>query len=317
MSTTSAIGNKVPLTAFALAPTTHKKYTQALRRFLEHCDRLQVRVSTAQEVDRQLALYVQWLYDHGGTKGEATNAVFGLQHSAPHLRTRLALTKLALAGWRRKHPSVSHPPLTWELTCLLACWLAARGHYNSALALLVGFDCYLRIGEILGLRVSDVATPRDRRLGSAFTGVLLRLAQTKTGTNQSVTVECPAVAQLLMAHIATRRPSEKVFEVSRHTFYEHFHAACEAARIDGHNYSPHSLRHGGATRHYLQNRPIEDIKFRGRWSSSKSVRTYIQSGKALLLTTAVDPDIFTLAAECARLIQPLMLKLKQRGAASS
>ena len=82
------------------------------------------------------------------------------------------------------------------------------------------------------------------------------------------------------------------------------------------NYSPHSLRHGGATRHFLQKKPISDIQFRGRWSSSKSVRTYIQSGRALLLLTQVPTEVFQVASDCSQVIKPLLAFLKQRPSSS-
>ena len=75
----------------------------------------------------------------------------------------------------------------------MAVWMAIRGQHHAALAMLVGFDCYLRIGELLSLKVQDVAVSNDTRLGSAYRGVLLRLAHTKTGRNQAVTVEDSAV----------------------------------------------------------------------------------------------------------------------------
>jgi integrase len=183
--------------------------------------------------------------------------------------------------------------------------------------MLVGFDCYLRIGELLSLKVEDVAVSDDPRLGSAYRGVLLRLAQTKTGRNQAVTLEDTAVARMLTSHVRGRTQSDSVFTVSRDSFYKLFHGACAAFGLHGLNYSPHSLRHGGATRHFLLKRPISDIQFRGRWSNSKSVRTYIQSGRALLLLTRVPSAVFDVAADCARLFEPLLSHLRRTSLSSS
>ena len=55
-------------------------------------------------------------------------------------------------------------------------------------------------------------------------------------------------------------------------------------------YVPHSLRHGAATRAFQQGVKLEDIMLRGRWASSKSARTYIQSGPALLLAVQVPKE---------------------------
>ena len=307
----------VRLMGQALAPTTHSKYSKALSLFEAFCDDQGFEVFSHRDVDRYLALYIQHLYDTGGSMDTAKNAIYGVQHRAPWLAHSLGAAKLALRGWKRTHPSTSHPPLTWELTCLLAVWMAIRGQHHAALAMVVGFDCYLRIGELLSLKVQDVAVSNDPRLGSAYRGVLLRLAHTKTGRNQAVTVDDPGVADLLTQHVRGQSQSDLVFSVSRDSFYKLFHGACRAFGLDGLNYSPHSLRHGGATRHFLQKKPISDIQFRGRWSNSKSVRTYIQSGRALLLLTQVPKDVFEVASDCAQVIKPLLAFLSSKHNASA
>jgi len=317
----SSSGSYVSLMGQALAPTTHSKYAKALARFEAFCDDQGFEVHRNRDVDRILTLYVQHLHDSGGSMDLAKNTIYAVQHRAPWLAHSLGAAKLALRGWHRTHPSNSHPPLTWELTCLMAVWMAIRGQHHAALAMLVGFDCYLRIGELLSLKVQDVAVSNDPRLGSAYRGVLLRLAHTKTGRYQAVTVEDSAVADMLTSHVQARGPSrtqsDLVFQVSRDSFYKLFHGACRAFGLDGLNYSPHSLRHGGATRHFLQKRHISDIQFRGRWSNSKSVRTYIQSGRALLLLTRVPNYVFQVAADCAQLFEPLLTYLKVRHTSTS
>jgi integrase len=308
-------GVYVDLMGQSLAPTTHSKYSKALSLFEAYCDHHGLLVQSDRDVDRHLAHYIQLLYNSGQSQDLAKNTVYGVQHHSPWLAHQLGASKLALRGWKRAHPSTSHPPLTWELTCLMATWMAIHDQHDAALAMIVGFDCYLRIGELLSLTLKDVAISNDPRLGSAYQGVLLRLAHTKTGPNQAVTVENGDVSRLLTRHIGLRQaakssPDSLVFKVSRHSFYSIFHGACKAFNLDGHNYSPHSLRHGGATRAFLLNKPFSDIKFRGRWSNSKSVRTYIQSGRALLLLTHVPKEVFEVGASCSRLIRPLLIWLQ-------
>jgi len=301
----------VDLMGQALAPSTHSKYSKALALFEAYCDQLGLVVHSDRDVDRHLVHFIQHLYDTGKPQDLAKNAVYGVQHHCPWLAHQLGASKLALRGWKRLKPSVSHPPLTWEITCLLATWMAMRAQHDAALAMLVGFDCYLRIGELLSLRLMDVAVSDDSRLGSAYRGVLLRLAKTKTGTNQAVTVQDPVVARLLSSHVqdmlaAGHSKSTMVFQVSKFSFYNLFHGSLQAFGLSGQGYSPHSLRHGGATRAFLQGKSINDIRFRGRWSNAKSVRTYIQSGRALLLLTEVSSDVFAAGESCAELIDIML-----------
>ena len=49
------------------------------------------------------------------------------------------------------------------------------------------------------------------------------------------------------------------------------------------SFTPHSLRHGGATRDYMLGVPMADIVVRGRWAQSKTASRYIQQGRALLV----------------------------------
>jgi len=57
-------------------------------------------------------------------------------------------------------------------------------------------------------------------------------------------------------------------------------------------YTPHSLRHGGATFDYQNTISISDIKTRGRWKDTKSAERYIQTGVALLRLYDVPPAVF-------------------------
>ena len=162
------------------------------------------------------------------------------------------------------------------------------------MAVLLGFDCFLRIGELVGLRVEDVADVKDARIGVDSVDMSLRLRSTKTGPNQWVVVENPIVKTLLRQLLASSEPGSFLFPFKASLFRHYFKAACSDLGLSP-AYVPHSLRHGGATYHHLLGRPMEDILLRGRWASSKSARRYIQSGKAMLLTLDTPPHVQSLA----------------------
>jgi hypothetical protein len=63
--------------------------------------------------------------------------------------------------------------------------------------------------------------------------------------------------------------------------------ACVRLGVGHIAYVPHSLRHGGATADFLLTGSIERVQFRGRWKSMESVRTYVQTARALLAAQAV------------------------------
>ena len=77
-----------------------------------------------------------------------------------------------------------------------------------------------------------------------------------------------------------------LFHWSRDTHLRWFHKACSVLSLPTH-YVHHSLRHGGATRDYLNGMPIADVMVRGRWAAHKSAVHYIQSGRQLMMLQQV------------------------------
>ena len=75
--------------------------------------------------------------------------------------------------------------------CLLGC-------QGAAVALLVSFDCWLRISEVSGLKARDVVDNRGQG-DPAGRGVAVYLETTKTGRRQAVIVESSEVAAILVA----------------------------------------------------------------------------------------------------------------------
>jgi hypothetical protein len=282
------------LAAAAYKPATFRRYAAAVGEFLDFVDDLGLPTNTVPELDRALECFFLDVYvaNDGGRRSVAACAKSGIVMLLPQLQSERSLPRAnrALKGWRNLVPSVSYPPLTWDLSVCIASVLAAAGFQSEAVAVLLAFDCYLRSGETVGLRVSDVADTGDIRLGSSFRGMALRLRKCKTGKNQWVTVKRPVVQRLLRSLMASRSPSDLVFGFDSPRFLARFKAACRILGLSA-DYVVHSLRHGGATADFLEGISVEDILLRGRWASTKSARIYIQSGRALLLAQQIPPKV--------------------------
>lgn len=291
----------------AYAPATLKKYNTAVNLFLSSCLTLREDPSTPSDLDQVLHSFITDLYLSGGSKSTASDLLYGLLRLLPELKGRLPLSTLALKGWSRLNPAVSYPPLTWDLCCLIAFRLAAGRQWSLAVATLLAFDCLLRVSELVGLRVGDVADSGDPRIGTRFSGMALRLRHTKTGPNQWVIVRSPAVVSLLRTLLreSSASPETLLFPVTSDVFRRRFKKACSQLCLsDG--YVPHSLRHGGATALFIAGEGVEDIMLRGRWTSNKSARRYIQAGPSLLLQQRVPPTAASLAADVAPHISQLL-----------
>lgn len=287
------------LSDWAVKPVTTTLYRKAVNQFMEYMNDTNTQPQSPLQLDEILGDYIQHLCQTNGTFTLASHTVHGLAHFMPQLRGQLSVSKRQLLGWSRLQDSTPRVPFTWEVTVCVSVVLAKSGLWDSAVATLLAFDCYLRIGEFCKLKVRDVAMPGDPRLGVAYSRACLRLANTKTGKNQSVVIRDSQVMRLLALHIAGKRPYELVFHLTPVAYNKALRQACVALGLGGIPYTAHCLRHGGATRDYLSDVPLEDIIFRGRWKSTDSARTYIKAGHSLLLTAQIPLELSLRGARLA------------------
>jgi integrase len=176
-----------------------------------------------------------------------------------------------------------------------------------AIGVLLAFDAYLRSGELVGLRREDFATAGDLRLGGGTYRAALRLRSTKTGPEQWAEIRDETVTSLLQILADSTPAGGLLFPFSTSSFRYYFKRACTGLGLKA-NYVPHSLRHGGATRDFLNGVTLEEILRRGRWASTKSARHYIQAGRAILLSVEV-PSVLAAAGSTLAADLPLALEL--------
>ena len=289
---------RLPLQDMALAPATVKAYSKQLNNFLTY-SRLSLQIIYSivpHKLDRSMALFIQHSYDSNLPFTYASHALHALVFYRPELKHGgLPQARACLKGWERVKKSQSHPPLTWEVTIVIACTMSHAGYHGPAVAMLVGFDCYLRVSELTGLRRKDIVMPNDARMGRAHTKMAVCLPKTKTGPNQSVDIQRTEVAELLCAwmlslprNIGSRG---RVFDFSPQWLARLIRNSCIGLGLGHIPYVPHSLRHGGATTDYLTKGSVEYVHHRGRWKSIESLRTYIQTARALLAAQNVPPHL--------------------------
>lgn len=228
--------------------------------------------------------YVYRLHNRTGAgKSRALYAVYGLIMQQPRLRKRLIMATRALSGWDVLHPAVHSQPLSWSLTCMLAAVMLKQGWWGAAAATIVGFDCYCRPGELLRIRRSQVLLPGDLRVGSHSLGAALSLKYTKTGPYQWVHVRRKVVGDLLrlVVSVSRYRGWRTLFGLSKQAYSSRFKRACELSGLQG--FTPRCLRAGGSTTDCLDGHHINDIVYRGRWRRQDTAKSYIQTGRGVLL----------------------------------
>lgn len=271
----------------ALAPATLKAYDTNVNKFLTHT-RLSLptllRLSPIL-IDQRLSEYIDTMFARRGSFDYANQALFGLVFRCPGLRPHLGEARLRLRGWKKLKTHQSHPPITWELTVVFAVTMAKWGRHAEAVATLLAFDCLLRVGELTRLQYHDVVMPNDPRMGSAHTGMVVRLARAKTGLNQSVSLVNVQVQSVLYSYLHDHPflSRDRIFPFSPSSFRTLIREVADSLGLRDIAYVPHSFRHGGATFLFQRGASIEDIMFRGRWVALESARRYIQTARGLLI----------------------------------
>ena len=287
-------------------PETVNNYRIATRTFLRWCTKHRTSNSkppkTSSELDQLLCLYFQQHFVKNGGSGRqhCANVVNGIAMMLPQLRGSFPLANRCLTNWKKLVPSKAYPPLTLDLACVIAMAFLKRGMQRYAVAVLLSFDCLLRVSECMSLRASDIVLTGDRRFGSSidsksakfdFSSCALRIRHAKGGDDQFVAVLDHRVAELLSLLVRGLGDEQFVFPSStahRASGYRYqFLRIISELGLDA-RFTPHSARHGGAT--YLKlhkNWPMADIQERGRWKSMSSAFHYVQMGRSLLVTSKV------------------------------
>jgi integrase len=267
---------------------TRNAYRRSVKAFLQWCKDTNLSddyVQTPSQLDDVLTDYFHHIFEvkDGGGKQSAANTVYGLRMLMPRLKYELLTAEFALKQWRRLRPPESYPPLSWELTTAIAMQMVRRGYARYAVAVLLSFDCLLRISEVVALKREDVKDPCDKNVSADFRYVSINIARAKAGRNQAVDVWNGPVTALLRWVVDYTQPGAPLFPGGVTAYRRVFHSVRDELGLSD-RYGPHSLRHGGATALYLRGVSLETILLRGRWKSYASARTYIQTSKGLLMS---------------------------------
>ena len=268
-----------PLHSLLISPRMTVRYSRAVYRFIEMTSLLFVLSDDLVELDRQLAFYLEWLWQEGEAKSLAADTICGLQHSL-NIRRCFPGSWRLYGAWTRTEVPFRASPLPLEAVLAISGWLMAAGEVGAAALCICGYNCILRTGELLTLARNHIQWNE-----SMSAGVII-LPWTKSGQRagcmESVTFNDPIVAGILRAACVRVGPQSRLFTDSGQRFRALFDAALEACSLQGLGFRPYSLRRGGATSDYLQHLSVQNTMIRGRWMSLKACRIYITEGQEAL-----------------------------------
>jgi integrase len=264
---------------------TKKKYLKAFDAFVEWVADTNI---SGFSLEEQSSLYVQFAYDSGLIpKQSCRNLMACMSVLQPRFKYLgvFALANHFLKGWDKLEPTQSHLPIPQSLMWACAIELILANKRNSAAALVVGFDCYTRHGELFRLICSDVILPGDVRLVPGHRAALL-LRCTKTGPLQYVRLRCKFAIAFLCELVVDKSSDALVFGLTGKSLLRDFKWAQLKLGFLVPLFVVHSLRHGSAT-HDAGHMSIVDVMAHGRWRSLKSVRIYVRQHTAAQLALSI------------------------------
>ena len=168
-------------------------------------------------------------------------------------------------------------PITPLMVQGLAGAAYALQNVSFAAALLVGYVCLLRTGEVLKLQFSDIIHY------GASKGTLIILRGTKTGQRFNITEKVwvhdkDVINALHIARQVGRGP--KLFPGTAAQFNNTLRDLGRRVGLPTHQLTGYALRRGGATWHFLMYGHLGKTTVHGRWGQEKTARIYIDGALA-------------------------------------
>ena len=264
-----------------IAPSTYIRYQTAVQQFFEWMDgRGQVIPGTREELDDFIIDYIDYLWQDGEAKAYASDVLSGLQYFVPSLKGSLKGGWRILKAWQQHELPARAPPLDVHVIRAMVGQCFKDKDIEMAALLLVGFEGFLRVKEMLELKTKDVIFNQEH------SGAMLDLGLTKSGrrkgiTEQIVIEDIPCLG-LLQAVLEGKSPGDYLWSRSPAAFRKKFGVLIDRMGFTDLGFKPYSIRRGGATYHFRSKGNLSQTMERGRWQSPATARIYIQESVSTL-----------------------------------
>jgi len=229
-------------------------------------------------------------------------AILAVQAEKPHLRWKLRRAWDSIASWRLDRPIKMRTPLPRSLLyCLVTTatlfalsWDTGRSSawFQMSVFLRLGFFGLLRPMEALKLTLQQVTLPSQRLLG--FAGRLLLAIQDPKnkmygGRIQFALILDQVTIQWVSWLVDGLPETSKLFTLTSSGVRELLDQLTSFLQLP--RFTPASLRAGGATDLFLSGLPLDQLKFRGRWTNVKTLEHYVQEAGATRVLASLKPGV--------------------------
>lgn len=262
-------------------------YKREVSHFFQYLDREDLRLPRSYgRLDQLLADYINHLYQEGESLTKAGWVLSAIKRLYPRVRREVPIAQQWYNNWCREHTPQRATPITWSLLQAFAGLCIHLQWTRLACLFLVSFVFYLRTGEALALRKSDILC------NLADGSIVIRIASSKTSKHdqQSLAHFDFQLAQLLSVLLRHLDPDEALWPFSMSHFRNCFTGICSFFDLQPLALVPYSPRRGGATHFYLKTNSLDAVMIRGRWREAATARIYLDDARATLVKLAIPPS---------------------------
>ena len=273
------------------------------------------------DFDKLLVTFVNQCHQAGVKFQRAKMAVLAVQFHFPYLRKRLPRAWAAMHSWKLKIPWRSRVPFTRQILDYL--FLMALNQMSAAsttegaaqwlsvaLMLRLCFFCLLRPGEVRRLRKSDISVTT---FGLDKPALVCAVENAKTssipgaGRAQFGITSDPCTVAWVEWALYGVAPATHLWSSGAAVMRSRLITLLTEAHLLGPGFTWASGRAGGTTHMFMLGWSIEQIQFRGRWLSQRTLHSYVQEGAAMLTWSSIPPsaalEAQTLIAKYPRLLE--------------
>jgi integrase len=285
------------LKSLLITPGTRSRYALFVQLMVDFWAASNIIPIEIGDYDEAVAEYLEYLYQNGDPLNYAIDAVAGLQFLVPKCKRQLPLSWKYLKAWENQEPPIRAIPLTPLMTLAFAGAFCQIGFPHFAAVWLLAFDTCLRTGEMFSLR--------RKHLEFFAEHVVIKLEDTKTSVRKAAyelaIAKSHLAVQLATASFTSLKPADLLIPDS-YFFRNTFKKVRAILGLDQKGINLYSLRRGGATADFLDHGSMEKTLLKGRWSSSKTARIYLQDAVATLADLQLDSFTKTKLTKAAKFL---------------
>jgi len=232
-----------------------------------------------QKLDEACNCFMNYMFDQGFELAEGTKFLAAVCDTFPGCGPKhiLARTRRSLQGWLKLEPQRTRPPLPWALVAAMTMHMMKRHQLHAAAAILLSFTAYLRPGEVLDLRKTDLVAPMPRQEHwSLLLHPAERQERSKVGlADESILLDSPLLPWLGPALNRLQTPNNFLLSLTYYDLVQAWQGALKALGLAKDHAVLYQLRHSGPSHdRFFKLRPLTEVKQRGRWAADSTVRRY-------------------------------------------